>query len=66
MSGQEATDSRALEEKPRQRSVLFRNRDFRWLWSGETVSLLGSEVSVIALPSLAVLAFGEGASPSAC
>ncbi|WP_433496692.1 MFS transporter [Sphaerimonospora sp. CA-214678] len=61
MSGQEATESRVSEEKPRQRSVLFRNRDFRWLWSGETVSLLGSEVSVIALPSLAVLAFGEGA-----
>ncbi|MFT7840506.1 MFS transporter [Saccharothrix sp. BKS2] len=41
--------------------MLFRNRDFGLLWSGETVSLLGSEVSVIALPSLAVLAFGQGA-----
>ncbi|MFD7657529.1 MFS transporter [Actinosynnema sp. NPDC059797] len=45
----------------RRKSVLFRNRDFGLLWSGETVSLLGSEVSVIALPSLAVLAFGQGA-----
>ncbi|WP_340384771.1 MFS transporter [Streptomyces sp. SS7] len=43
------------------RSVLFRNRDFALLWSGETVSLLGSEISIIALPSLAVLVFGEGA-----
>ena len=47
------------EEKPR--SLLVRNRDFRWIWSGETVNLLGAEISVIALPSLAVLAFGEGA-----
>lgn len=43
------------------RSVLLRNRDFGLIWSGETVSLFGSEISVIALPSLAVLAFGEGA-----
>ena len=45
----------------RKKSVLFRNRDFALIWSGETVSLLGSEISVIALPSLAVLAFGQGA-----
>ncbi|WP_078600096.1 MFS transporter [Streptomyces violens] len=45
----------------RRRSVLFRNRDFALLWGGETVSLLGSEISVIALPSLAVIGFGEGA-----
>jgi predicted MFS family arabinose efflux permease len=45
----------------RKKSLLFRNRDFALIWSGETVSLLGSEISVIALPSLAVLAFGEGA-----
>lgn len=42
-------------------SVLARNRDFLLLWSGESVSMLGSEISVVALPSLAVLVFGSGA-----
>lgn len=49
------------EKKPKERSVLLRNRNFLLLWSGESISLLGSEISVIALPSLAVLVFGEGA-----
>lgn len=52
-------DAPQKEEKPR--SLLRRNRDFRWIWSGETVNLFGAEITVIALPSLAVLAFGEGA-----
>ncbi|WP_405983593.1 MFS transporter [Streptomyces sp. NBC_00872] len=43
------------------RSVLFRNRDFRLVWGGESISLLGSEISVVALPSLAVIGFDEGA-----
>jgi predicted MFS family arabinose efflux permease len=50
----------ATTESPRRRSVL-RNRDFRLLWTGESISLVGSEVTVIALPSLAVLVFGEDA-----
>lgn len=29
--------------------------DFRWLWAGETVSLLGSQVTLLALPLTAVL-----------
>ncbi|MFB8280287.1 MFS transporter [Nocardia colli] len=40
--------------------MLIRNRNFGLLWGGESISLLGSEVSTIALPSLAVLAFGAG------
>ncbi|MFJ6523266.1 MFS transporter [Streptomyces filamentosus] len=47
-------------EAPR-RPGLTRNSDFMKLWTGESVSLLGSEVSLIALPSLAVLAFGASA-----
>lgn len=43
-----------------QRPSVLRNRDFRLLFAGETVSLLGSEISVVALPLLAVLAFGAG------
>lgn len=34
--------------------VLLRHRDFRMLWGGETVSELGSQVSLLAIPLLAV------------
>ncbi|MBB2910386.1 putative MFS family arabinose efflux permease [Streptosporangium becharense] len=43
------------------RPGVFRNRDFRLLWTGESISLFGSEITVIALPSLAVLVFGQDA-----
>ena len=33
---------------------LLRHRDFRLLWGGETVSELGSQVSLLAIPLLAV------------
>jgi MFS family permease len=36
------------------RGVLFRHRDFRLLWGGETISELGSQVSLLAIPLLAV------------
>lgn len=45
----------------KQRSLLFRNRDFALVWGGESINLLGSEISVVALPLLAVISFGEGA-----
>lgn len=61
-SDKPTTASASGEAAPqRRKSVLFRNRDFLWVWTGESISLLGSEISVLALPSLAVLAFGEGA-----
>ena len=34
---------------------LWRHRDFNLLWSGETVSAVGSQVTVLALPLVAVL-----------
>lgn len=34
--------------------VLLRHRDFRMLWGGETVSELGSQVSLLTIPLLAV------------
>jgi predicted MFS family arabinose efflux permease len=36
------------------RGGLFRHRDFRLLWGGETVSELGSQVSLLAVPLVAV------------
>jgi MFS family permease len=36
------------------RGVLLRHRDFRRLWGGETISELGSQVSLLAIPLLAV------------
>ncbi|HEY4021081.1 MAG TPA: MFS transporter [Pseudonocardiaceae bacterium] len=41
-------------------SNLLRNRDFMLLWGGESVSLLGSRVSVLAVPSVAILALHSG------
>jgi|HubBroStandDraft_1064217.scaffolds.fasta_scaffold03137_6 MFS family permease len=38
----------------RQRGGLWRDRDFMAFWSGETLSLLGSQVSLVAIPLLAV------------
>jgi MFS family permease len=40
---------------------LWRHRDFRRLWAGETVSLFGSEVTELALPLVAVLVLDAGA-----
>ena len=45
---------------------LWRHRDFRKLWAGETVSLFGSEVTELALPLVAVLALDAGAGQMAC
>jgi MFS family permease len=36
------------------KGVLLRHRDFRLLWGGETVSEMGSQVSLLAIPLLAV------------
>lgn len=41
-------------------SSLWRNRDFVKLWTGESVSLLGSQVTELALPLTAVIALGAG------
>ena len=39
---------------------LRHNRDFLKLWAGETVSLIGSQVTMLALPLTAVLLLGAG------
>ncbi|MBV2155265.1 MFS transporter [Kitasatospora sp. SUK 42] len=44
----------------RSRWGLFAQRDFRLLWAGQTVSRLGSSVTTVALPLVAVLVLDAG------
>jgi len=41
--------------------TLLRERDFRNFWLGETISLFGDQISLIALPLAAVLVLDAGA-----
>ncbi|GAA3540263.1 MFS transporter [Kribbella ginsengisoli] len=38
--------------------TLWRNGDFVWFWFGESISLLGTQVTTLALPLTAIHAFG--------
>ena len=38
-------------------SRLWRHPDFLKLWSGQTISVIGGEITVLALPTLAILQF---------
>jgi predicted MFS family arabinose efflux permease len=40
--------------------LLQRNRDFRSFWSGQTISLFGDQISLLAIPLLAVLTLDAG------
>jgi predicted MFS family arabinose efflux permease len=40
--------------------TLWRHRIFRLLWAGQSVSTLGSSVTILALPTLAILTLGAG------
>lgn len=40
---------------PPRLSGLWRHPDFRKLWAGQTVSLVGSQVSLLAVPLTAIL-----------
>ncbi|MET7969229.1 MFS transporter [Micromonospora sp. NPDC005305] len=44
----------APDTAPRPRGGLLRHRDFRLLWAGQTVSAVGSNVTAVALPLVAV------------
>ena len=41
--------------------ALWQHRDFLWLWSSQTVSQFGSQISQLALPLVAIVALGESA-----
>jgi MFS family permease len=42
-------------------SLLRREREFRKLWAGQTISLLGDQITGVALPLTAVLVLGASA-----
>ncbi|MEO8889899.1 MAG: MFS transporter, partial [Jatrophihabitantaceae bacterium] len=46
--------TRTAEPRVRGLGGLLRHRDFRLLWIGESTSSLGSNVTVVALPLVAV------------
>jgi MFS family permease len=46
--------------RERVRRAVWRERDFALLWSGQTVSEIGSAVTTLALPTLAIFAFHAG------
>jgi predicted MFS family arabinose efflux permease len=41
--------------------LLRRDRDYRWFWMGQTVSVFGTQVTTLALPLAAALSLGAGA-----
>jgi MFS family permease len=47
-------------DRPRSRWGVFAQRDFRLLWTGETVSGLGNAITVVALPLIAVVVLDAG------
>jgi predicted MFS family arabinose efflux permease len=46
---------------PRLPTLLRENLHFRWFWAGQTISLFGDQVSLLAIPLLAVLTLHAGA-----
>jgi MFS family permease len=47
----------AMTERPTRPPTLWRHGDFMKLWAGQTISLLGSQVTTLALPLTAILLF---------
>jgi hypothetical protein len=43
------------------RGLVRRHRDFRWFWGGQTISVVGTQVTAVALPLVAALTLGAGA-----
>ncbi|ROQ68164.1 transmembrane secretion effector [Streptomyces sp. 840.1] len=59
MSSSELLD-RAGQQAPEPPRGLWHHRDFRRLWAGQTVSLLGSRVTELALPVAAIVLLDAG------
>ncbi len=55
MTGGESGDESAPEGQPHRFGGVLRQRNFRLLWTGETVNQLGSAMALIGMPLLAVV-----------
>ena len=51
----------AAPETGRERGLIFRHHDFRWFWAGQSISVVGTQVTAVALPLVAALTLGSGA-----
>ncbi|WP_432134823.1 MULTISPECIES: MFS transporter [unclassified Streptomyces] len=60
MSASELLDAPAAEAEPERHRGLWHHRDFRRLWAGQTVALLGSRVTELALPVTAIVLLDAG------
>ncbi|HEX8081118.1 MAG TPA: MFS transporter [Jatrophihabitans sp.] len=55
------TSRTAEPATPKRRGLLWRHHDFRWFWAGQSISVLGTQVTSIALPLVAALTLDTGA-----
>jgi Na+/melibiose symporter-like transporter len=49
------------EVSPDAATSIWRNRDFLWFWGGQSVSMIGTQVTTFAVPVLAITALGADA-----
>lgn len=54
-------ESTTADPATKPRGLIFRNRDFRWFWGGQAISVVGTRVTAVALPLVAALTLGSGA-----
>src|SRR5919107_742579 len=49
------------EVSSREPASIWRNRDFVWFWGGQSVSMIGTQITTFAVPVLAITALGADA-----
>jgi MFS family permease len=49
------------EVSSREPASIWRNRDFLWFWGGQSVSMIGTQITTFAVPVLAITALGADA-----
>ena len=60
-SGNEPSPSEVATTTPSRRPSLWRQGDFMKLWTGQTISQFGDEITLLALPLVAIVTLGAGA-----
>jgi MFS family permease len=44
----------SADVEPRETASIWRNRDFLWFWGGQSVSMIGTQITTFAVPVLAI------------